>query len=456
MTLPRSPTARRAALRLLATSAAGAALTACSSGGPFGMFGGGKNKEKLAGTRISVLALERALRPNIESIDTQVILPPPQDIIDWPQAGGLSHHAMQHMVLGDSPSLAWRAGIGSSTGKRNRNLAAPIVGGGRVYTIDAKGRVTAFDARNGKRVWQISTPPKQDRDGAFLGGGLAYENEHLFVTGGFAQILALNAANGQTLWRTPVDSPIHSAPTVIGGRVFVVTVENQAVSVAAVNGKVLWRYSAASSPTMLLGGPAPAVDGGVALTAFSNGEIAALRVDSGTPLWSDTVVAVRRTEAAASLPDVAAFPVIDRGRVYAVGHSGILVAIDLRTGQRVWDAPIAGIYGPWIAGDFLYALTLDAEVACIDIRSGHIVWVTQIQRFTNEEKKKGRIVWAGPVLASDRLIVVGSNKEALSMSPYTGEVLSRLKLAAPATLSPVFANGTMYLLNDAGDLTAYR
>jgi hypothetical protein len=60
------------------------------------------------------------------------------------------------------------------------------------------------------------------------------------------------------------------------------------------------------------------------------------------------------------------------------------------------------------------------------------------------------------VLASDRLIVVGSHEEALSLSPYTGEVLSRLKLSAPATLPPVFADQTMYLQNDDGDLAAYR
>ena len=300
------------------------------------------------------------------------------------------------------------------------------------------------------------TPPKRERDGAFLGGGLAFEDNRLFVTGGFAEILALNATSGKVLWRIPLESPIHSAPTVLGGRVFAVTVENQAVAVAAINGKVLWTYSGASNQTILLGGPAPAVDGGVAVTAFTSGEIAALRVDTGTSLWSDNVISVRRTEVAANMPDVAANPVIDRGRVYAVGHSGILVAIDLRTGQRVWDAPIAGICQPWIAGDFLFSLTLDAELACIDVRSGHIIWVTQIQRYHDEKGKRGAIVWSGPGLASDRLIVVGSNGEAMSVSPYTGAVLSRLKLAAPATLPPVFAGKTMYLLNDDGQLTAYR
>jgi outer membrane protein assembly factor BamB len=455
MTSPYKPTPRRMALRLLATTAVGSALAACGNG-PFNMFASSKDKKKLPGTRISVLALERDLRPNIEAVDTEVILPRPQDTTEWPMTGGFSHHAMQHMVISDEPKLLWRTNIGASSGKRNRNLASPIVGAGHVFTMDNKGRVAAFNANTGKQQWKTGTAPKVDRDGAFLGGGLAFEDDRVFATGGYAEVVALNATTGKILWRAPVDAPIHSAPTVIGGRVFAVTVDNQTVALAATTGKILWTYSGATDPTILLGGATPAVDGGVVLAAYTSGEIAALRVDTGTSLWSDTVVAARRTEAAASLPDVAANPVIDRGRVYAVGHSGILVAIDLRTGQRVWDAPIAGIDQPWIAGDFLFALTLDAEVACIDVRSGHIVWVTQVQRFKNEKDKKGRIVWTGPALASDRLIIVGSNGEALSLSPYTGAVLSRLKLAAPATLPPVFAQRTMYLLNDAGELTAYR
>jgi outer membrane protein assembly factor BamB len=440
---------------VLAAVIAATLLSACD-GGIFGMFSGESDKDKLPGTRISVLALERELRPNLDAVDTDIVLPRPEDTDAWTQAGGLSHHAMHHLVIGDSPRLAWRQDIGASSGKRNRNLAEPIVGDGRVFTINAKGEVLAFDAATGRRQWRIKTPPKTEDDGAFLGGGVAFEEGRLFVTGGFAQVLALDAATGKEIWRAPVDTPIHSAPTVNGGRVFAVTVDNQVVAFAAATGRRLWSYSGASTPTVLLGGAAPAVDGGVVIAAFTSGELAALRVDTGAPLWNETVVAVRRTEAAASLPDVSGRPVIDRGRVYAVGHSGILVAIDLRTGQRVWDAPVPGVYGPWVAGDFLYTISLDSEVVCIDVRSGRILWVTQLPRFKDEEDRKGRIVWAGPALASDRLIVVGSNEQALSLSPYSGDVLSRLELAAGATLPPVFANSTMYLLNDDGDLTAYR
>lgn len=420
------------------------------------IFTGESDKDILPGTRISVLALERELRPDLGAIDTVIRLPRPEDTTEWPQAGGYSHHAMHHMVLGDNPERQWRKNIGKGSGKRNRVLAEPVVAGGRVYTLDAKARVTAFDARTGDEVWSAKTAPKDDKDGSFLGGGLAFDNGRIFVTGGFAQVVALDAETGSEVWRSSVEAPIRAAPTINGGRIFAVTLENQVVAFATSTGRQLWTYSAASAPTILMGGAAPAVDGGVVIAPFTNGEVVALRVDNGSVLWTETVVAVRRTEAAASLPDITARPVIDRGRVYVVGHSGLIVAIDLRTGQRVWDAPVSGVYGPWIAGDFLFVISIDAEVVCIDVRSGRILWVTQLPNFEDEEDKDGRIVWAGPVVASDRVIVVGSNEEALSLSPYTGAVLSRMDLAAAATLPPVLVNGTMYLLDDDGDLVAYR
>lgn len=412
--------------------------------------------DKLPGTRISVLALERELRPNLESVDTQIILPRPEDTASWPGAGGLSHHAMHHLAISDAPKRIWTVRAGEGSGLRNRAFAEPIVGGGRVYTMDANGIVNAFDANTGKRVWRTDTAPEVEEDNAFLGGAICIEGDRLFVTSGAAQVLALDAVTGKEIWRVPVETPIRSAPTVNAGRVFVVTIENEIVALAADTGRKLWNYSGSPAPTILLGGGAPAVDGGVVVAALSSGELVALRSDNGVSLWNETVVAVRRTEAAASLPAITARTVIDKGRVYAVGQSGMLAAVDLRTGRRVWDLPVAGIHEPWVAGDFVFAITLDSEAICIDARSGRIIWVTQLPRFEDEKNRRDRIVWAGPALVSDRLILVGSTGEALSVSPYSGAVLGRIELRDPSSLSPVFANATMYVLDDDGDLTAYR
>ena len=77
-----------------------------------------------------------------------------------------------------------------------------------------------------------------------------------------------------------------------------------------------------------------AVDGGVVVATLSSGELVALRSDNGTMLWNENLVAVRRTEAAANLPDIAARAVIDKGRVYAVGQSGRMVMRILPLARR--------------------------------------------------------------------------------------------------------------------------
>src|SRR5262245_821710 len=120
-------------------------LTGCDSS---------SDKVNLPGTRISVLALERQLRPNLEAADTRIILPKPEDTTAWPGAGGLSHHAMHHLVVSDAPKRAWRREIGEGSSLRNRVFAEPVVGDNRIYTMDADGVIDAFDATTGKRLWK--------------------------------------------------------------------------------------------------------------------------------------------------------------------------------------------------------------------------------------------------------------------------------------------------------------
>ena len=425
-------------------------LSSCDLG-----FFGGDDENILPGTRISVLALERALRPDLNAVDTQIVLPTPDGVTEWTQAGGLSHHAMHHLTIGPSPRLLWREKAGVGSGSRTRSLGEPIISGGMLFIIDADANIMAFAESNGRKLWSSSLANKKEK-GTFLGGGLAASEGLIFASTGFSEVIALKAENGKEVWRGNVGAPIRSAPTVSGGRVFLVTVDNQIIALSAVNGTKLWNYSGISSQTILLGSGSPAVDGGVVVAPFNNGEIVALRVDNGSILWSDSVIAVRRTEAAASLRDIRARPVIDRGRVYVVGHSGVLVAIDLRTGQRVWEVPIPGVYQPWVAGNFLYATSIDSEIVCVDIRTGQIMWVTQLRRFEDDDDQEGRIIWTGPSVVSDRLIVLGSSKEALSLSPYNGDVLGKIKMRASVTISPVFSNTSMYIYDDDGYLLSYR
>ena len=285
---------------------------------------------------------------------------------------------------------------------------------------------------------------------------MAFYRDRVYVTAGFAQVVALDAKDGKEIWRQPIPGPMRTPPTAHGGRIFVVTVDNQVFALDSETGKALWTYAGIAEAASILGGGNPAVDGGVVVVPFSSGELVALRVENGRQLWSDSLATARRTDQISTLSHVRGRPIIDRGRVFAMSHGGIMVSIDLRSGRRVWDREIGGLESPWVAGDYLFALTSDAEIACLNRADGRILWVQELPRYNDEKKKKGPIVWTGPILASDRLIIGGSHGQALAVSPYSGQIIGREEMPDGVAVAPIVADGSVYFLANDADLVAYR
>ncbi len=414
-----------------------------------------KPKTPTTGPRIAVLDFESQAKvePELESV--AVVLPPPAVNADWPQPGGTPAKNGGHLALPDTLSVAWVAKIGKgSTGQRRLN-AAPVVAGGRVFTMDTDGGVEAFAVATGKRLWAQRITMKK-KDNLAFGGGVSAADGKVYATTGFGVVEAFDAATGATVWRKELGLPLRGAATVAGGRVYALSPDNQLFSLKGDTGDTAWSVQGTVEVSGLLGTAAPAVAQDTVVAGYSSGELSALRVENGRTVWSDALARTGRTTALAALTDIDASPVIDRGRVFAIGHGGRMAALELATGQRVWERNFAGVNQPWVAGDFIYVVTLDGQLICVTRAEGKIKWLHQLPRFKKPKTKAGAFVWSGPVLASDRLLVAGSNRTLESVSPYTGKPISSVKLSGPAYLPPIVAGNMVFILTDDGKLTAYR
>ncbi len=412
-------------------------------------------KERIEGERISVLLHQRVLKPDTEPGKVDILLPEPTANPDWPQAGGYPNHAMHHILVGENLRPVWKSSAGKGKTDYQRIVSSPIIAEGRLYAVDSESRVSAFDTKTGGRLWRADLTPRGVDDG-HVAGGLAFSQGRVYVTTGFAQAIALDAKTGQEIWRQPVSAPVRTPPTVRGGLVYVVTVDNRVLALDADTGKPAWTYDGITEVAAILGGAAPAVEGGVVVVPFSSGELVALRTDNGRMLWSESLATARRTDQVSAMAHIRGRPVVDRGRVFALSHGGIMVAIDMRTGRRVWERQIGGLESPWVAGDYIYVLTGDSEVVCLSRTDGRILWVQSLPLWGNESKKKDPITWTGPLLASDRLIVAGSHGEALSLSPYTGDIVGFEPMPDGVSVAPVAADGSIYFLANDADIVAYR
>ncbi len=410
----------------------------------------------LPGDRIAVLQGERSLQADDSLAGREVLLPRPFVNPDWPQSGGYPSFAMQHLQVGDLPQVAWRVSVGSGSSSDSQIIAPPVVAADRVFIKDATTTVSALDANSGKLIWRTDVARKNSRDREGFGGGVAWFGGRLFVSTGSAQVIALDPADGKEIWRSNVSGPVRGAPTVFADRVLVVSIDNQTHALSAVDGSELWNHTGLSETAGLLGGSSPAATAELVASPYSSGELVALRLESGRVLWSENLITARRSDSVSNLADISGRPVIDRGRVIAIGNAGVMTAIDQRTGTRIWDKPIGGTQTPWVAGDWIFVLSNDSEVVALSREDGRIRWVTALQRYRDEQRRRDPLRWLGPVLAGDRLLVAGASGQMLAISPYDGRILGTLNLGTDLTMPPIVAKQTIYLLTNNADLIALR
>lgn len=438
---------------LVAVAVATLGLAGCDTVGD--MFSSSE-KPKLPGKRLSVMELETKLEVDPDAKSMEVVLPKPYENKDWTQPGGSADNANYHLAAPGKLEKVWSTSAGSGSDRVAQIVASPIVAEGKVFVLDADATVRAFDTKSGNQLWKQDLTPEDEDSEKARGGGVAYDNGKLFVVTGFGKVHALNPGTGAVLWTTDGGVPFRASPTANGGRVFAVTSDNQLLCLAEQNGQILWRHRGITESAGILAATSPAVAGSIVIVPYSSGELFALRVENGTPLWSDSLTRTGNLTSLSELNDIAGRPVIDRDRVIAISHSGRMVSIDLRTGERVWTKDIAGVQTPWVAGDFIYVLNTDQEVVAISRRDGRIRWLTKLDRYEDPEAKEDPIEWSGPILVSDRLILVSTTGKAVSLSPYTGEIKGQIDLPGKTLIAPIVADGTLYILTDDAELVALR
>ena len=463
----------RATRFALAVAAASLLLQGCAVTDEISSwFSTSGKKSNLRGVRIPVMSLDEALKPDPELAKTPVLLPPPYRNTEWPLPGGFAANAMYHLAAPGRLREVWTQSAGKGTDTRSDLTASPVVGGGMVFVLDAQAHVFAFRASDGRPAWDKELAPKDGSDwptiwgllgkantvdpNQGMGGGVAYANGRIFVTSGFGVVICMDAKTGKEIWRKDMRMPIVNAPVVTAGRIFFSTHDNHFYALAEDDGRQLWDHQGITEAAGILASTNAAISGETVVVPYTSGELFALRIQNGQVGWSDVLSRTGQVTALSQLDDIAGRPVIDRGVVYAISQSGLMAAFSINTGDRMWSRDIGGIQTPWAAGEYVYVLDNNARLLCLTRKEGKVKWIHQMPQYEDADKKKDAILWAGPVLVSDKLIVVSSNGYAQALSPYDGKLVGRVEIPGGTTIAPVVADGTMYIYTASAELVALR
>ncbi|MFN3608646.1 MAG: PQQ-binding-like beta-propeller repeat protein [Hyphomonas sp.] len=432
------------------------ALSSCNSLPSFGRGNAAEQAAEDKAGRLTMVLDEEKVAPEPGLAGVPINLPAAVAVNAWPEAGGNPAKSTGHVQAAPELRIDWRRSAGKGSTRRAALTAPPVTDGEQIYVLDAVQTVRAMRLSDGATVWTERLQGLSKRDKGAIGGGIAVSGDTVIAASGYGYVAALDKATGAEKWKRALGAPMTGSPTVAEGRVFVSSNNNEVFALDLVTGQTLWSDQAISETARVLGSPSVAAVEDFVIAPFSSGEIIAYLAANGRRLWTDAIQQAGGFTPISEINDIGSRPVLGSGLVFASNQSGATVAIDGRTGNRIWGKPIGSTRAPALAGRYLFIVGLNGELACLDSQTGDAFWVIDLPQFKNEKKKKNRISYTSPIIASDRVITVSSEGELLAFSTQTGQQTASLKLGDTVYLEPIAAQGKLYVLTDKARLIAIR
>jgi outer membrane protein assembly factor BamB len=365
---------------------------------------------------------------------------------NWPQfrgPGGIGIAADQDPPTDwDGPSgrnILWKAAVL----RPGRN--SPVVWGQRVFLsgADESAReVFCWETSTGKLLWRTSIesagdpsrPPRVSESTGYAAPTMAVNGKAAFVIFATGDLAALDF-DGRILWAKNLGAPAQnygyaSSLALYGASIIVQQDHDEGGRLLALNaedGSVAWEaprrvLASWATPAVIDAGRRPLI------LVHGNPLLSAYDPNRGTEVW----------RIAGMMGENAPSPAFAEGRVFAANQLLSLVAVDARTGKKLWETydDLPDVASPLAAGELLVMAASFGVVTCLAAADGTPLW--------KQEFETG--FYASPILAGGRLYLLDrSGVMRIMAAGRTAQLLASPALGETAEATPAFVAGSIFI-----------
>ncbi len=335
---------------------------------------------------------------------------------------------------------AWSAGLGADS-EALRLALQPASDGSRIFAAAHDGKISAFEAVKGKRLWRRKT-------GLQLSGGPATDGTVVVVGSSNGEVVALEADDGKVRWQHNVSSEVLAAPVLAGGLVLVRTVDGKLTALDLNDGGQRWFVQQVMPRLTVRGTGAPVVIKNTIYCGFDNGRLASYALADGTAGWEVLLDPPAGRNEIERLSDVNSTLRAIGEDLYVVGYRGQLSAVAAESGQVLWSQDVPSYEGLAVDMENVYVSGSDSTLAALNRQTGTEQW--------QQPMLKNRDI-SGPAAFNDSVVVGDFEGYVHFFNVTTGELQARVRAGGERVTSPpLVVNDMVYVQTDGGDLTAFR
>ena len=405
-----------------------------------------EEEERLPGERISVFELDDKI---LLKANKRVEISEAVEISDWSQQHQNNQNHLFHFKSNKSLKPESKIRIGELTYDKIQHTVSPIIEKEFIYYCDKNFNLFSRNLETGKIKWKLKLDNEKTESLAFV-GGYSIDKDYLIVTTSLGNIYAINKISGKLIWLKSFLVQFSRPPLVSKNKIFVITDDNQTFALSLNGGDKIWSHSGNIEEISIIGGSKPIITGNVILISYSSGEIYALNENDGSLVWFDNINDSNFFSRNTVNDIQAPLSAVDN-LIFSPTFSDKLIAYNLKDGKKKWTVKLSSINPLVISGETIFALDTLGRLLCLDKKTGKLIWAVQLRISKDGEE----VNWFGPLLSSNKLILTNSIGSVLSLSPFSGKILSKMKFDGVFVTHPIqnskkgiliSKNGTLYVL----------
>ena len=397
----------------------------------------------LPGKRESVFINDEKI---LKKANKKVKISPPEYIGSWTQQHQNNRNHLYHFKSNPSLKLLKKVKLGDINFKNLQYIPPPVFLENVIYYCDNKFNIYAKSTDTGKLLWKTKLTLEDSENFSFI-GGISLSGDSVFITTGLGNIYKLNKRKGKIIWSKRFFMQFSRPPLVYKNKVFVISDDNQVFALNTNSGDTIWSHIGNIEEVSIIGGSKPVIDDEILVVTYSSGEIFAFNQNDGSIVWFDNSNSgsiFSRT----NVNDIQSPLTIENKTLYVPTFSEKLLVYNLKDGKKKWDLKLSSVNPLVISGDAVFVLDTTGKLMCLEKVSGNLTWAVQLKM----KKKNKDVIWFGPLLSTNKLILVSSDGLVLSLSPFSGKILSKIKFDESFLNNPIQVKENIYLISKQGTL----
>ena len=320
---------------------------------------------------------------------------------------------------------------------------SPLFYNNNLVFYDNKGEITLYD-ENQKTLWKNNFYNKSEKK-IRPRLNFALKDDILIVTDDVAKYYAINIDTGELLWTKTNIVPFNSNIKIKNDVFYVVDYKNILRSISIKDGSEIWNLKTEESLTKSNTQISIALDDKNIYFNNSIGDITAVDIKSGQLVWQLPTQNNNISQNAFQLSNSEL--VINENTIFFSNNKNEFYSIDSATGLINWKTEISSDLKPVVIGKLIITISEKGYLYIIDKKSGNIIRINDLYK-NYKDKKRNQIKPTGFFVALNKIYLTNSDGKLIIVNSNEGNILNVVKVSGGKILQPFINENNLFLISN--------